>query len=75
MKSHLFPHRKPNFATIGSNSHNTTPAWRKLLKKDRQNNTILSPKEMFKILRTAVDRALTELNSKVLVGSNEYRLE
>ena len=74
-ESHIFHHRKPNFATIGSNSHNSTPAWKKLLKKDRQNSTILSPKEMFKVLNTAVDRAITELKSKVLVGNEEYRLE
>ena len=73
LKSHLSLHRKPNFATIGSNSHNMTPAWRKLLTKDRQSNTIFSPKEMFKVLKTAVDRALTELNNKVMVGKEEYR--
>ena len=75
LNSQLYLYRKPNFATIVSNSHNTTSAWRQLLTKDRQNNTILSPKEMFKVLKTAVDRTLTELNNKVLVKNEEYRLE
>ena len=65
--------RKPNFATIRSNDHLTSSAWRNLLTRDRQNCTIISPKEMFKVLRTAVDRALTEINNKICVENENYK--
>ena len=65
--------RKPNFATLKTNEFNMSPAWKQLVTKDRQGEWIISPSRMFKLLQTAVDRALPKMNNKVTVNGNDYR--
>ena len=64
--------RKPNFASIVSSHHPTSEAWNSLMTKDRQGNSAISPKKMFGILQTAVDRALTEVQCSVVVDGEEF---
>ena len=65
--------RKPNFATLRTNCHNLTPVWRDLIGRDRQNNTIISPKKMFDLLHRTIDQALTKLGKKFKLDGQEYR--
>ena len=66
--------RKPNFATLTTNDHNTTSVWRQIISRDSQNQAIFSPAKMFNILQKALDKALTKLGNSVSVSGVAYRL-
>ena len=66
--------RKPNFATLTTNDHNTTSVWRQIISRDSQNQAIFSPAKMFTLLQKALDKALTKLGNSVSVSNVTYRL-
>ena len=68
--------RKPNFANFQASSirNPDSDAWNSLLIKDRQGNMAVSPKKMFEVLQTAVDRAITDINSVLLVNNETFRV-
>ena len=66
-------YRRPHFASLETNDHNMSSAWKDLLAKNSQGNTIVSPSKMFKLLQTAVDRALTKMDNKLILDGKEYK--
>jgi hypothetical protein len=66
--------RKPNFGHLQTTKHPHSGAWNSLLIKDSQGNQVVSPKRMFEVLKTAVDRALTALNNTCDVNNERYRV-
>ena len=60
--------RKPNFANMTCQPA-ASKAWNELMVKDRQGNLAISPKKMFGVLHTAVDRALEEMKKRVNVNN------
>ena len=66
--------RKPNFANLQSTKHQASGAWNNLLIKDRNGNLAVSPKNMFGVLKTAVDRAITDMNSLLVVNNETFRV-
>ena len=66
--------RKPNFANLRSTRHSSSDAWNNLLGKDRQGNLAVFPTKMFKLLQTAVDQALTDMNNVVVVNNEKIKV-
>ena len=65
--------RKPNFANLTCQQA-ASKAWNELMIKDRQGNLAISPKKMFSVLQTAVDRALQEMENKVVVNNETFQV-
>ena len=65
--------RKPNFANITCQP-SVSKAWNELMVKDRQGNLAISPKKMFSVLHTAVDRALEEMKKSVNVNNEIFHV-
>ena len=67
--------RRPHFASLQTNDHNMSSAWKDLLGKNSEGNTIVSPSKMFKLLQSAIDRALTKMDCKLMLDGKEYRYD
>ena len=65
--------RTPNFANLTCQQA-ASKAWNDLMIKDRQGNLAISPKKMFSVLQTAVDRALQEMENKVVVNNETFQV-
>ena len=66
--------RRPNFAHLQTKEHPHSGAWNKILCQDREGNLVVSPGKMFKILQSAVDRAITDIGNLVVVDMERYRV-
>jgi len=67
-------YRKPHFATICTNHHEMSQVWSDLTTRDSQGSFIISPGRMFKLLQTSVDKAITELESRVSHAGQQYKV-
>ena len=65
--------RKPNFANLTCQK-SASKAWNELMIKDRQGNLAISPKKMFSVLHRAVDRALEEMEKKIIVNKETFHV-
>ena len=66
--------RKPNFADLQNDNYRANQNQKQILGENRYGKEILSPKKMFTLLKTTVDKALTKIGNTVTFEANEYKV-